>query len=236
MEDKSKSRVTMLALSGVLFITTGFGWAVYNGMHSADQKTASTVGSNSATNNIATNNAVALPTEQQAVIAKAAYPSTSMEDAIRAARASISTNPTAPIGRVAQYQPTTISVAERKSPRHRGSNRMDDPAGYVPPPPDVSQFGVTPQIGYNNTSYVEPAAPAVARKLGVDDVRLVGLIDGKAIFRVNRSVAEELAVQRNFTLGKGETFGDLKLDGVNSESATLRDGSKIATKVLDSVH
>lgn len=247
MDDKSKTRVTMLALSGVLFGITGFGWLINKSStpHIERNSVSSTTGGasgNTAADSAAdvTTSAVTSPvlaasssSAGGADPATAVYPSTRMEDAVRAARESIRKDPVQPL----QAASTRVLIASAPHRQYRGGQ-----TNFVPPPPNTRLLDPPPvsdpslyQQGLHLGSPMEVMEKR-SNKLAVQDFRLVGLIDGKAIFKVRRKVAEDLQLPSAFTLGKGESFNNIKLDAVGDDSATVHNGSEVSTKALESVH
>lgn len=230
MEDKSKSRVTMLALSGVLFGVSAFGWMIQRG---------SVPTTDSATNTVQEQpqaaSASASATAPNAVIQPATvYPSTRLEDAAKEARAELKRDP---FDSIAIDTPVRIAYApQRRHSAYHGAN-------YVPPPPEARLLDPPavndPSLYAGGSAYLPaPAevAPPRPNKLTVRDVHLVGLMDGKAIFRVNHDAAKQLSLPHAFTLGKGESFANIRVDNVSTEAATVHDGNHVSTKALENVH
>lgn len=235
--ENSKARVLMLAVSGVLFGASAFGWWVHSMPPQADTTaaaaTTSAVGATreASLGEAARSGAESRPLTMASVPISApeVYLATTREEAERAARASVRQDPFS--GITGGAPSATASIAPVVASHVRES-------GFVPPPPPIVQD--LPK-GYERAQQEwgrQPVPPnetpvAVRReKLTNEDVRLVGLIDGKAIFRVNRDAAAELGLPRTFTVGKGESFSNLKIENVEKDSATVRDGTTVATKEL----
>jgi hypothetical protein len=225
--DKSKARALMLAASGVLFGASAFGWWLHT-MPPQQQPTTSSSAVASAPLPAIEQPTVAVVTRPAAQAAEV-YPATTREEAVAAARASVRQDP---FSGLAASAPAHV-VASRPALRH----------DFVPPPPEAKSIVPEPPDEWKRLHQTEgiigcpppPAEPARHDKLQVDDIRLVGLIDGKAIFRINRSVAADLNLPRAFTIGKGDTFANLKVDSIERDSAVVRDGTNIATKELGPV-
>lgn len=221
MENR-KARVVMLALSGLLFGISGLGWCLHNGGQQSANEPVPVSNSEYAASTI--------PESEEPIISAnvpPVYPATSYEEAARAARASVAPDATA------FKQPVQVQ-APTSSPRRLSTK--------VPPPPNMAKFG-----------FIEPpkAVPPAASQLvvtpppdmtpkqdglTVNDVRLVGVIDGRGIFKVRRDVAHELGIAQAFTLGKGESFDNIRVVNVDAEEATVRDGRTVATKPLSRIH
>lgn len=235
MEAKSKSRVTMLALSGVLFGVSAFGWMIHRGSTPEEQQPAATPSQA----NLAPSTVQSPVAEVQATPTPTAvnvYPSTRMEDAVREAHAMLRKDPMAPIHTDVPAQSQRIAYAPTRRTYHRGGS-------YVPPPPEARLLDPPaandPSLyGARNAYLPAPmeVTPQRPNKLSARDIRLVGLIDGKAIFKVNADVAKQLMLPSAFTLGKGETFSNIRVDNVSTENATVHDGHHVATKALEAVH
>lgn len=252
--ENSKARVLMLVASGVLFGASGFGWWVHSMPRTPQGSTSPTwsaatsfpkVGATGAvSSNIGPSGAAsvgeaartgaesraqgtALAMASSPISAPEVYLATKREDAERAARASIRQDP---FSSLAGAPTSTVNTARMRN-------------DYVPPPPDTRL--IDPPNAYSVPVRELPPPPSMSAEVAAEaprhdrlllgDVRLVGVIDGKAIFRVNRDTASQLGLPRAFTLGKGETFANLKVDTVNTDSATVRDGTSVATKELGPV-
>jgi hypothetical protein len=228
--ENNKARLFMLALSGLLFGASGFGWY----MHTTSVSTAQTFSSTPTTISTppvitAAANIGATAAAQPAPLEPATpltYTATTREEAVRAARESVRPDGFAPLT-AANVEPPVVR------PRHDV---------IVPPPPDTRLVNppavndpslfAPQQYQHQEVAVEEPRHD----KLTVDDFRLVGLIDGKAIFKIRKHVAQELGLAPAFTLGKGEQFNNIKVDKVEGEHATVRDGTSVATKELGSIH
>jgi hypothetical protein len=240
METNGKSRVIMLAVSGLLFGATAFGWWVHESNKNLEPTEVAAINQpivGASAQQIAAPAASDIAAEAPVIAAATAsqvYPSTSMEDAVRAARTSIKKDPTRPMnwGGSHAEQPERRFISRHSNNYGRSSNN------YVPPPPNTRLID-PPPVGEPSgiaLGYPVAAPEAEPKRPTVDDVRLVGVIDGKAIFKVNRHAADRFALPNSFTLGKGESFGNIKLQAVGKDDAILHDGSKVATKSLDPVH
>lgn len=251
---EEKPRKTMLALSGLLFVATACGWVLHNNqspsqpqpqveqpkvtaMLETPPSLTAPAAAKTASDTPAQSSALAPPGSAQQAEGRTAsriYPKTSMEQAIMDARASIGRDPMQPVNRSA------LASTSRTSAPLRGSRHSGRGSTFIPPPPSVS-FSEPPVANYPTFDEANQPAPAnysqrQHQKVMAEDFRLVGLIDGKAIFKLSRNVAEELQLPRSFTLGPGESFANIKLDGVTVESATINDGNKLAVKSLEPVH
>lgn len=239
-----KSRTTMLALSGALFIATATGWAWHNSqcqqapLAAVEQPVSQHSGPANQLNNTVVSADIAPPA--CAHFPSPVYRSTSMKDAIAAAKASIRREPMQSLTQDSVTTRASQVTAAVPKPRRYAARTVS-----VPPPP--------------NMRFTDPPAPSAAsiynlqqtagnyeteanyqrqekHRLTSEDFRLVGLIDGKAIFKLRRNVAEELQLPRSFTLGQGESFANIKLDQVTFETATIHDGNALAVKSLEPVH
>lgn len=230
MEHKSKT--TMLALSAALFIATAVGWA----WHTSQSKLTPLAAAEKPKVAVASVPAIEIPPQVTTppVVTRAVYRSTSMEEAIAAAKASVNREPMQQI----TYAPVTARGTAPTAPIHK-VRRYSPSVGSIPPPPNVSLM--EPPTAHPANFYQEQPATAFSQerrhnKLTTEDFRLVGLIDGKAIFKLRGSRADELQLPRSFTLGQGESFANIKLDRVTVESATVHDGNQLAVKSLEPVH
>jgi hypothetical protein len=214
--ENSKARLSMLALSGLLFGASALGWY----LHTTSVNTAQTISvAPSAPVSVAAPVAAIAPTVTAVEPAtQLTYPATPREEAVRAARESIRPDLCAPIA-VASVVPD-IKVP---SPPPVAPALLDPPRVSTPTYEQLVAAGQQPEQRYEAPRH---------DKLTVDDFRLVGLIDGKAIFKIRRDVAHQLGMAQAFTLGKGEQFNNIRVDKVDNEQATVRDGTSIATKGL----
>lgn len=228
---ENKSRTTMLAISAALFIATAGGWA----WHNSQSQPARLAAGDEPKVAVANAPAIEIPPQKteptvSAVSTRGVYRSTSMEEAIAAAKASVKREPMQPL--------THGSVTDRVSaPEHR-AGRSSPSTVLIPPPPNVSLM--EPPVARVASFYQEQPATSYPErrnnKLTTEDFRLVGLIDGKAIFKLRSSRADELLLPHSFTLGQGESFANIKLDRVTVETATVHDGNQLAVKSLEPVH
>jgi zona occludens toxin (predicted ATPase) len=235
MEFTKNGRIVMLAVSGLLFGVSGLGWW----MHSQPQPKAETQPvasappeSASATAAASVVQAFAPSTEAPRTQPGTAYPATSYEEAAKIARASVRPDMFAPVHEASVDTAQAPTLQREQLKRHA--------SGFVVPPPPVGAptFEELRRMGESATRQYEPVvAYEIPKhdKLTVDDCHLVGLIDGKAIFKIRRDVARELALPTAFTLGEGESFSNVKLREVTGETATLHDGLQVAVKEIGSI-
>jgi hypothetical protein len=233
MELTKNGRIVMLAVSGLLFGVSGFGWW----MHSQPKAETQTVASAQVESAPAPVNEIRRDETTEGSLSRqassaTAYPVTSYEEAAKIARASVRPDMFAPVHE-ASVDTAQAPALQRQQPKRQSS-------GFVVPPPPVGapSFEELRRMGEAATRQYEPVvAYEIPKrdKLTVDDCHLVGLIDGKAIFKIRRDVARELALPTAFTLGKGESFSNVKLREVTGETATLHDGLQLAVKEIGSI-
>jgi hypothetical protein len=109
-----------------------------------------------------------------------------------------------------------------------GRRRMNDAAFAVPlpPPPDASAVEVPVQA-------YAPETPPVPLP---EAVRLVGVMDGKAIFTVPADVASRNNVTTSFTLGPGQKYAGITVQDIKKHSVTICDGKSICIKSLSDMN
>jgi hypothetical protein len=208
MSQQSRTRLIMLALSGFLFGATVYGWMDYANRSARVANIENTSGGAAA--NAAGNGSSANCAQQGQV------PATTGLVAMAQAKQDA--------GRADPMQPFFVATN-----RSNSAYQYYAPIGpmVVPPPPDV----------YPSAPAVAPAAatkpePGYCDRPLHEVVKLVGLIDGKAIFCIPPAYARDKNLPYAFSLSRGEQLYDLQLESVTSDSATLRDGKKICIKQL----
>jgi hypothetical protein len=187
--------------------------------------------------------ATAATTEQQQ---EEPFTPTSMADATRAARSEVGReDPMAPPLAQQQSEDDRTRFIARAPRQGRSYYRQT-----VPPPPPGTTGLIEPPISspqaardalgrypYNN-GYEQAQTPAPMPKLLVAaEMRLVGLVDDKAIFCLPKDTANRLNLPTSVTMGPGTPWNGIKLVGISKESATLCDEkSRLYTKTLQSIH
>lgn len=78
--------------------------------------------------------------------------------------------------------------------------------------------------------------PPVLKVSFHDAVKLVGLVDGKAIFSLQKAYAREHNLPTSFTLGAGQQYNGIKVESVSQTSATISDGKSICVKDLGPIN
>jgi hypothetical protein len=229
--ENSKARLVMLAVSGLLFGASGLGWYMHQNAATSNAYTAISVPpvETPVASAQGTAEAVSRSARETTQPSPRLYTATQYEAAMKAARESMRRDPVAPLtaatASARRYTPATATA-------------------YVPPPPETRL--IDPPRAQDPSLYNQQPAPYVVEqpayesprhnKLTLQDFRLVGLIDGKAIFKIRQQVAQDLGLNEAFTLGKGESFNNIKVEKVDAEKATVRDGTAVATKELSAIH
>jgi len=92
----------------------------------------------------------------------------------------------------------------------------------LPPPPDPAAGDTEPQ----------PIAREMPPVPLPQAIRLVGVMDGKAIFAVPSDVAYRNNVTSSFTLGPGQKYAGITVQEIKPHSVTICDGKSICIKSL----
>jgi hypothetical protein len=131
-------------------------------------------------------------------------------------------DPMAPIG------DAPVSLADRS-----GGGKKADPRFAVPPPPVAMQLD---QDGNPISSQAPPPAVAVMPQKVSESVRVVGLMDDKAIIVIPKSVCREHNLHRTvMTIGAGDQVGDMKVVAVTKDGVTVSEDGEKQTKRLNDV-
>jgi hypothetical protein len=233
MSDIERKRVIMLAVSGLLLGATIFGWARYINSTSggrdssnaglASQPSESAAGSRSVPNNAPTTVAVQPSSEAAADMVPASKP---VEVGLVARHSAGRESPMAALDYGSGYPPGRYRrYPEQVDGRAYRQAGVDVP---LPPPPDPSVSN-----GGEARPYNPPQRPLPVLK---DAIRLVGVIDGKAIFTVPSDVAAENGVTPSFTLGQGQKYAGITVQEIKTHSVTVSDGKSICTKELSTLN
>jgi hypothetical protein len=103
----------------------------------------------------------------------------------------------------------------------------------VPPPPEAGvPESMLPAPPDARTYESRPKAKTVPLR---ESVRLVGLVDSKAIFMLPSDVAQAHGVMSTFTLGRGQDYAGITLQKVTDHSVTISDGKSVCIKELASI-
>lgn len=236
MNDKQLPRVLILASSGVILSASVFGWM--ESQHSRDNTAAETskevLASRSATRTVSTQTQALAQPAAKAV--DQGFPATRREEVVAQARASLANrDPMRPLGMsVTKFEPTKHRPVVASTAKF---DKFERPP--VPPPPPRG-YGFSDGNSDSVTrSTIGWSAPAEVKKVEIplsDQIRLVGLIDNKAIFTVPKSVAADLNLAHpSFTLSQGERVGSVVVESITKTSATVRDGKRISVKELQAI-
>ena len=242
MNDKQLPRVLILASAGVILFASMFSW-----MESWNHQEPSGTDANGRPEPAPLTAVQTAPVVQPAAplgqtsplavepavpVAEQPFPASRREDVVAQARASAirRADPMQPVFTASAQPARQDQTVNRQVHRGIAANNI----GIVPPPPKEWSFGMVSQAG---GIIADPPVPEKQADIPLSDqIRLVGLIDNKAIFTVPKSVAAELNLAHpSFTLAKGERIGSVVVESVTRSSATVRDGRRVSVKELQPI-
>jgi len=121
--------------------------------------------------------------------------------------------------------PAAKSVIATKPHKKRG--------GFVLPPPPYAPSIVPPgYAGYNNSGPALAVYVPEVKPLS-EQVRLIGIMDGKAVLALPAGLSAKNDWPRTITIEAGQKFDSIKIISVSDSTVTLQEGEDKSVKALE---